>query len=148
MSSISFSDFSRKPSVQLTNKTSYKLQSKQVRQVCSIPGRDILIHGYPKGCGSSQFNPCFVNPMVGMPLTDLKTNLKLVKPDAVAQITALRTQLGYKPSDEQWLTLDYLSKDLQMVDEITRKPLARPLLESAKERVNSKMTFEKLTNEC
>ena len=139
MSSISFSDFSRKPSVQLTNKTSYKLQSKQVRQVCSIPGRDILIHGYPL------FG---INPMVGMPLTHLKTNIKLVKPDAAAQITALRTQLGYKPSDEKWLTLDYLSKDLQMVDEITRKPLARPLLESAKERLNSKMTFEKLTNEC
>lgn len=66
----------------------------------------------------------------------------------IPQITQLRKSLGYKPKDEQWLTLNTMSNDLQMVDEITRKPLQRPLLRIAEERVLSTMTFAKLVAEC
>ena len=101
--------------------------------------RNILINGMFGG-----------PPMVNKPISQLKSIASSFDQTKgmVPKITQLRESLGYKPKDEQWLTLNTMSNDLQMVDEITRKPLQRPLLSIAKDRVSSTMTFAKLVAEC
>ena len=158
MSSISFSNFSRKPSVQLINKTSSTLQNTQVRGVCSIPSfaSKVLIHGLPKGCEKEM---CLVRPLVNEPLKTVRDQLNNLGPEIrrmlpvdpkmiAKQLGELRETLGYQEKEEKTLTLNELSKDLQMVDELTRIPLPKPPLEISKERVSSTMTFEQLIKEC
>lgn len=157
MSSISFSNFSRKPSVQLTNTTSYILQNQQIRDgVCAIPPSvsQVLIHGLPNGCEKD--NMCLVRPLVDEPLKTVRYQLNNLPPGMLpkdpktiaTQLGNLRRKLGYQKKDEETLTLNDLSKDFQMVDELTRMPLPKPPLKISKERVSSTMTFEQLIKEC
>lgn len=104
--SISFTPFHAP--VQLTNKTHYKLQNKQVLQACQMkPYQNVILNGMP---------PFIQKGLVNKPISELKSMVQPFKPGMANQITKMRQTLGYTRADEKIITLNDMSNDLDTLD--------------------------------